>query len=152
MLNIKQLKTNNWHLLQVSLLHLFGVKESLNFGSRQCYGTITRKLDCNSPRSLYQNSNTIPRLSGQNVSSLHMRVLNTKRTKPNADIQPKSLRVVLECCQIKRGLLGKINFNHLHQAYRKPQLFLLSTQGFLDCRHLQTQLLGPQTSVSLVIR
>ena len=57
----------------------------------------------NSPRSMYENCNMAPRLQGQNCkfSRLHClaiprRDLSTIKTKPNVEILPESLEVMLE--------------------------------------------------------
>ena len=57
----------------------------------------------NRPHSIYQYSNTAPRLSGQNCKifkffghSLPKRDLDTKKTTPNIEVCPESLGAMLE--------------------------------------------------------
>ena len=66
----------------------------------------------NGPHSKYQYSSMAPRLSGQNCKfssffcpSIPKRDLATKKTTPNIEVWPESLRAMLEYWYIERGLL-----------------------------------------------
>ena len=81
-------------------------------GIKNTVGKLKMSLNDSRPRSMYQYSNLAPRLLSKNCKflsffclSVPKRDLDTKKTTPNIEGCPESLRAMLECCE--RGIFPK---------------------------------------------